>query len=94
MPNTDYIYSALELKHKAEINDLNEKLAAVRKMLEAARAENDKLMKKYESEIRQKDELIEAYAKLLSVYQNLENINDDKTSSSRVDVLEVRTVLL
>lgn len=94
MPNTDYIYSALELKHKAEINDLNEKLAAVRKMLEAARAENDKLMKKYESEIRQKDELIEAYAKLLSVYQNLENNNDDKTSSSRVDVLEVRTVLL
>lgn len=94
MLNTDYIYSALELKHKAEINDLNEKLAAVRKMLEAARAENDKLTKKYESEIRQKDELIEAYAKLLSVYQNLENNSEDKTSSNRVDVLEVRTVLL
>ena len=94
MPNKDYIYSALELKHKAEINDLNEKLAAVRKMLEAARAENDNLTKKYESEIRRKDELIEAYAKLLSVYQNLENNSEDETSSSRVDVLEVRTVLL
>ena len=94
MPNTDYIYSALELKHKAEINDLNEKLAAVRKMLEAARAENEKLKKKYESEIRHRDDLIEAYAKLLSVYQNLENNSEDETSSSRVDVLEVRTVLL
>lgn len=94
MPNNDYIYSALEFKHKAEMNDLNEKLAAVRKMLEAARAENDKLKKKYESEIRQKDEIIEAYAKLLSVYQNLDNNSEDATSSSRVDVLEVRTVLL
>ena len=94
MSNTDYIYSALELKHKAEINDLNEKLAAVRKMLEAVRAENDKLTKKYESEIRRKDELIEAYAKLLSVYQNLENSSEDETSPSSVDVLEVRAVLL
>ena len=94
MSNKDYIYSALELKHKAEINDLNEKLAAVRKMLKASREENDKLTKKYESEIRHRDDIIEAYAKLLSVYQNLDNNSEDATSSSRVDVLEVRTVLL
>ena len=94
MSNTDYIYSALELKHKAEINDLNEKLAAVRKMLEAERAENDNLTKKYESEIRRKDELIAAYSKLLSAYQNLENNDEGESSSSNIDVIKVRTVLL
>ena len=94
MSNTDYIYSALELKHKAEINDLNEKLAAVRKMLKASREENDKLTKKYESEIRHRDDLIEAYAKLLSAYQNLENNDEGESSSSNIDVIKVRTVLL
>lgn len=94
MSNIDYIYSALEHKHRAEIKDLNEQLAAVRTMLKASRAENDKLTKKYEAEIRRKDELIEAYAKLLSVYCSFADNSSDETSSGRFNVLEVRTVLL